>query len=762
MVSTTSAEKQPTGSLHVLETFEERLRLTADMRGKRVLHVKGFGSSFKEPPEEEQGLDNKQEAEALLAMQNFAPDYLVVDGEPWGEGFQMYMKQYIEHQQQIGGLVPKLIWAKSTKLVSEKALLIDEEERNWRLEQAEEWAAQGFTVLVYWVCLERLNQKINKLFGHRFVEDNQFARFNARGIVQIMSDPLLPWVQGLAHDQHRSMLSKWLSNFLLWSILAIENVDRGDKQYFQKRSFENAAKGNLIFELLHNKFASKHGIVCFGGGESVLLEIATKYLNQNFEALHEDVAIFPFSRGRDAEDPMLPKYMGLSFITQSHRLTHLSRHLPSNCCCAVCMQYVNSSPVNASSADSIPTAAPVPSVPVAAPVDEVPVASLVVDETLVDAVAVVDAAPALSKQVSPMPIIDCEPQVKQEVKVDRNTIEESVRAWLETVTGHGSGDQTMAEFLRDGRVLCALANAVKPGSIRKVNSSKMPFKQMENISYFKNAARELGVPETSLFGTTDLFEEKNMESVLRCVCMFAGVVQVVCPEFSGPFLGPAIRPNTKEKKRASLGGQSSATSLAATPEQKKATTYVPEILIKSAKIASLPSEDANAKQAAKFDNDFEKEVCAWIEGVTFEKKGDQTMHEWLRSGEVLCRLANAVKPGLVPKINTGSVPFKQMENIIFFKDAARRVGVSEFTMFRTLDLYEEKNMGAVISCLQAFAGAVQVTCPEFTGPILGDALKANVSDKKRVDHLAVSQCEAMQRTMEEQRPTDVSVTPEVC
>lgn len=250
-----------------------------------------------------------------------------------------------------------------------------------------------------------------------------------------------------------------------------------------------------------------------------------------------------------------------------------------------------------------------------------------------------------------------------------------------------------------------------------------------------------------------------MESVLRCVCMFAGVVQVVCPEFSGPYLGPAIRPNTKEKSRRSYGGQSSLTGLHASPENKKPTTCVPEILISSSKIVSSTPEDANAKQAA-VDNELEKEVCAWIEGVTFEKKGDQSMYQWLRSGEVLCRLANAVKPGLIPKINTGTVPFKQMENIIFFKDAARRVGVPEFSVFRTRDLYEEKNMGAVISCLQAFASAVQASCPEFTGPILGDALstKANV----RIDHVAVSQGEAMQRAMEAQRPTDVSITPEVC
>lgn len=43
------------------------------------------------------------------------------------------------------------------------------------------------------------------------------------------------------------------------------------------------------------------------------------------------------------------------------------------------------------------------------------------------------------------------------------------------------------------------------------------FKQMENISNFLKASRALGVPSFDCFETLDLFDEKNMAGVLRCV-----------------------------------------------------------------------------------------------------------------------------------------------------------------------------------------------------------------------------------------------------
>ena len=61
-------------------------------------------------------------------------------------------------------------------------------------------------------------------------------------------------------------------------------------------------------------------------------------------------------------------------------------------------------------------------------------------------------------------------------------------------------------MIKNGQVLCQLANAIKPGVIKKVNDSEVKFKQMENISNFIKAAIELGVNDRNCFETLDLYE----------------------------------------------------------------------------------------------------------------------------------------------------------------------------------------------------------------------------------------------------------------
>jgi len=140
--------------------------------------------------------------------------------------------------------------------------------------------------------------------------------------------------------------------------------------------------------------------------------------------------------------------------------------------------------------------------------------------------------------------------------------------------------------------------------------------------------------------------------------------------------------------------------------------------------------DLKSKQNAKYDTGLETQVVNWIQSVTGESKGGQSVHEWLKNGQVLCKLANTVRPGIVRKINTMNAPFKQMENITYFMDAARALGVPEGSLFGTPDLYEDKNMGTVITSLYCFGGAVQASCPGFGGPKLG-TIAADSKDRKR-------------------------------
>jgi len=81
-----------------------------------------------------------------------------------------------------------------------------------------------------------------------------------------------------------------------------------------------------------------------------------------------------------------------------------------------------------------------------------------------------------------------------------------------------SGNSTagaVAENLKDGVILCKLINAIQPGSVKKINESKMAFKQMENIGQFLSAMDNYGVAKSDSFQTVDLYEQQNMPAVIN-------------------------------------------------------------------------------------------------------------------------------------------------------------------------------------------------------------------------------------------------------
>ena len=81
---------------------------------------------------------------------------------------------------------------------------------------------------------------------------------------------------------------------------------------------------------------------------------------------------------------------------------------------------------------------------------------------------------------------------------------------------------------------------------------------------------------------------------------------------------------------------------------------------------------------------------------------------------------NAIRPGLVPRVNLARAPFPEMENIAAFLSACRTLGVAEHSLFDTKDLHEKKDLLAVVRCMQVLGATVQTTVPGFNGPYLGE------------------------------------------
>ena len=116
--------------------------------------------------------------------------------------------------------------------------------------------------------------------------------------------------------------------------------------------------------------------------------------------------------------------------------------------------------------------------------------------------------------------------------------QDEAQSWIEAVTGQ-TFDGDFADFLKDGKALCALVNAVEPGTIKKVSDSKLAFKQMENISNFTRAAKKLGMHEHDCFDTEDLYNAKDIAKVIQAIHSFGGIVQKR-GTYSGPTLGRKV------------------------------------------------------------------------------------------------------------------------------------------------------------------------------------------------------------------------------
>ncbi|KAJ1451262.1 calponin homology domain-containing protein [Pelagophyceae sp. CCMP2097] len=111
------------------------------------------------------------------------------------------------------------------------------------------------------------------------------------------------------------------------------------------------------------------------------------------------------------------------------------------------------------------------------------------------------------------------------------------------------------------------------------------------------------------------------------------------------------------------------------------------------------------------------EAIVWIEVVT-EEKMEGTFDEWLRSGQVLCRLLNKIKPDSVKKVNAGAMPFKQMENLSMYTRGVKALGMHESDCFDTNDLFRGNDIGKVVQSIHAFGSLVR-SKKLYDGPQLG-------------------------------------------
>jgi len=294
--------------------------------------------------------------------------------------------------------------------------------------------------------------------------------------------------------------------------------------------------------------------------------------------------------------------------------------------------------------------------------------------------------------------IDAELKRKQDAKTDLGEYNRAV-AFVKAHVPEAS-ELTPLNFhdiMKDGQMLCALGNALWPGSCTGVSKSKMPFNQMENIAKYLNACTAAGMVSTDLFQTVDLFEAKNINQVIHnlkiCQKLATGDMKpkVVAPAAVGntpmfPGGPPGARDGAVQTIDRSRGIGGKVTQGVANDD----VTYGMDRELK-AKMEEKYTPEMRAKGKA---------IVERILGITLES---DDLQEELKSGVVLCKMMLAVNPGSIPAPKTSKMPFIQMENIASYLNGCQAMGLAVPDQFQTVDLFEGKNMGAVVQNLEAFA-----------------------------------------------------------
>jgi len=104
--------------------------------------------------------------------------------------------------------------------------------------------------------------------------------------------------------------------------------------------------------------------------------------------------------------------------------------------------------------------------------------------------------------------------------------QEEVKNWLEKIFQFKVED--LVPSIKDGVLLCELVNRIHPHTIKKINKkNSQPFLLMENIGFFLDACRSLGVfrHTDEPFLPIDLFEEKNIPKVINCLVLLDGAAR---------------------------------------------------------------------------------------------------------------------------------------------------------------------------------------------------------------------------------------------
>lgn len=110
------------------------------------------------------------------------------------------------------------------------------------------------------------------------------------------------------------------------------------------------------------------------------------------------------------------------------------------------------------------------------------------------------------------------------------------------------------------------------------------------------------------------------------------------------------------------------------------------------------------KMESKRDPKWEHSILEWVQEVVGQPLADlDDIWLSLKSGVILCKLVNTIKPGSIKKYSKKRlVALVERDNIDLFLQAVWKFGIPSSNMFSASDLYRKKGLTQVYHCLFVF------------------------------------------------------------
>ena len=125
----------------------------------------------------------------------------------------------------------------------------------------------------------------------------------------------------------------------------------------------------------------------------------------------------------------------------------------------------------------------------------------------------------------------------------------------------------------------------------------MPFKKMENIANYLKAVRAIGMKEFEMFGTPDLYEEKNMNMVINSFHALGRTLQTIMPDAPFPKLGiKIVEKNERHFSEQQLREAANAVSVMSLGSSKLAQKAAGDVLAGRAALTDVLGEPTKGVQ----------------------------------------------------------------------------------------------------------------------------------------------------------------------